>query len=59
MKRKDNMALPNGLPMVDILYDGDVAIAITPDKAVSFWTWDPWPEKMPEGAWKQEYLKFR
>ena len=52
------VALPGGLPLVDIIYDGDVAIAITPDKAVSFWTWYPWPEKMHEGAWKQEYLKF-
>ena len=52
------VTVPSGLPMVDIIYDGDVACAITPDKAVSFWTWYPWPDKMPEGAWKQEYLKF-
>ena len=52
------VTVPSGLPMVDIIYDGDVAFAITPDKAVSFWTWYPWPDKMPEGAWKQEYLKF-
>jgi hypothetical protein len=53
-----SITVPSGLPMVDIIYDGDVACAVTPDKAVSFWTWGAWPEKMPEGAWKKEYLLF-
>ena len=50
--------VPGGLPLVDIIYDGDVAIVATPDKAAYFWTWGDWPEKMPDGVWKREYLKF-
>ena len=50
--------VPGGLPLVDIIYDGDVAIVATPDKAAYFWTWYDWPEKMPDGVWKREYLKF-
>ena len=54
----DTVLVPSGIPLVDMIYDGDIAYAITPDKAVSCWTWYEWPEKMPDGVWKQESLKF-
>jgi hypothetical protein len=54
----DTVLVPGGIPLVDMIYDGDIAYAITPDKAVSCWTWYEWPEKMPDGVWKQESLKF-
>lgn len=54
----DTVLVPGGLPLVDMIYDGDIAYAITPDKAASCWTWYEWPEKMPDGVWKQESLKF-
>ena len=54
----DTVLVPSGIPLVDMIYDGDIAYAITPDKAASCWTWYEWPEKMPDGVWKQECLKF-
>ena len=37
-------------------YDGNTAYAVTPDKAVYFWT--SGSEDVPDEAWQEEYLKF-
>lgn len=46
---------------VDIIYDGDIAIAITPDKAAHFWTWDTVNGEytgIKDEIWQQEILEF-
>ena len=49
-----------GLPEVDIIYDGDIAFAVTPDKAAHFWA-----EGLKEylgindDIWQQEIDKFK
>lgn len=49
-----------GLPEVEILYDGDIAFAVTPDKAAHFWA-----EGLKEylgindDIWQQEIDKFK
>ena len=51
----------DGLDEVDIIYDGDVAFAVTPDKAAHFWTWDTSNGEytgIKDEAWQQEILIF-
>jgi len=50
----------DGLPEVDIIYDGDIAFAVTPDKAAHFWA-----EGLKDylgindDIWQQEVDKFK
>lgn len=43
-----------GLTSVDIIYDGDIAYAVTPAKAAYFWK----PEALPDDIWQKELEKF-
>ena len=47
-----------GLPVVDILYDGDIAFAITPDKAAHFWAEGFKYLGINDDIWQQEIDKF-
>ena len=50
------------LPVVDIFYDGDVAYAITPDKAAYLWTWNTVNGEyigIKDEIWQQEIDKFK
>ena len=50
----------DGLPIVDILYDGDIAFAITPDKAAHFWAWGMKDYLgINDDIWQQEIDKFK
>jgi len=48
-----------GLPVVDILYDGDVAFAITPDKAAHFWAEGFKYLGINDDIWQQEIDKIK
>ena len=49
-----------GLPEVDIIYDGDIAFAITPDKAAHFWAWGMKDYLgINDDIWQQEIDKFK
>jgi hypothetical protein len=56
-KKTTNAAGNNGSGIqVITFYDGNTAYAVTPDKAVYFWT--SGSEDVPDEAWQEEYLKF-
>ena len=48
-----------GLPEVEILYDGDIAFAITPDKAAHFWAEGLRYLGINDDIWQQEIDKFK
>jgi len=51
-----------GLPEVEILYDGDIAFAITPDKAAHFFAWNVFKgdfRGIDDDIWQQEIDKFK
>lgn len=57
-KKTANTAGGNGSGIqVITFYDGNTAYAVTPDKAVYFWT--SGSEDVPDEAWQEEYLKFK
>lgn len=52
----------DGLDEVDIIYDGDVAFAVTPDKAAHFWAWNVFNgdfRGIDDNIWQQEIDKFK
>ena len=49
-----------GLPEVDIIYDGDIAFAVTPDKAAHFWAWSMKDYLgINDDIWQQEIEEFK
>jgi hypothetical protein len=49
-----------GFPEVDIIYDGDIAFAVTPDKAAHFWAWSMKDYLgINDDIWQQEIDKFK
>lgn len=49
-----------GLPKVDIIYDGDIAFVVTPDKADHFWAWGMKDYLgINDDIWQQEIDKFK
>jgi len=50
----------DGLLEVDILYDGDIVFAVTPDKAAHFWAWGMKDYLgINDDIWQQEVDKFK
>jgi hypothetical protein len=50
----------DGLPEVDIIYDGDIAFAVTPDKAAHFWAWNMKEYLgINDDIWQQEIDEFK
>ena len=56
-KKAANTAGSNGSGIAIPLYDGNTAYAVSPDKAVYFWTGNS--EDVPDETWQKEYLKFK
>lgn len=56
-KKAANTAGSNGSGIAIPLYDGNTAYAVSPDKAVYFWTGSS--EDVPDETWQEEYLKFK
>lgn len=50
----------DGLPEVVMYYDGDIAFAVTPDKAAHFWAWDMKDYLgINDDIWQQEIDKLK